>query len=153
MNSSPKTLEEALMWSAGPTDKEKAIFSAMLKIEATLLSATTKDVYVKMRTFVIALHAIIERLLNHLLKELSLSCGEEANFSCKICKLENYFKPSTLKHLRKINQFRNGFAHLYPQRHKKFNNLPEIPGLSSPGMNGSPERRGGHFRIAAMREV
>jgi len=104
-----------------PTDKEKSVFVAMIEIEKTLLDAHAKDAYVKMRTFILALHAIIERLLNHLLHELDLSCGEEASFSCKICKLEKHFKPKTRDYLKRINHLRNGFAHLYPQNHKRFN--------------------------------
>lgn len=119
MNKGPKTLEEAFSMPR-PTDKERAIFLSMLEIEETLLDAHTKDTYLKMRVFILALHAILERLLNHLLKQLGLSCGEEASFSCKVCKLESHFKLKTREYLKDINRFRNGFAHLYPQTHKKF---------------------------------
>ena len=73
-----------------------------------------------MRVFILALHAIIENLLNHLLKELGLSYGEKEHFSDKACKLKNHFKPETREYLKKVNLFRNGFAHLYPQDDKKF---------------------------------
>ena len=119
MNKGPKTLEEAFSMPR-PTDKERAIFLSMLEIEETLLDAPVKDTYIKMRFFILALHAIIESLLNHLLKELGVSYGEKEHFSDKAHRLKNHFKPETREYLKKVSSFRNGFAHLYRQNHQKF---------------------------------
>lgn len=103
-----------------PTENERAIFSSMLEIEESLLDTKAKNSYLKMRVFILALHAILERLLNHLLVQRDLSFDEEAGFSDKIHKLKKYFKPKTHTFLKDVNRLRNGFAHLYPQDHNKF---------------------------------
>ena len=119
MRKSPLTLEEVFLLP-NPTDKERAIFLSMMEMEESLLDAHSKDIYLKMRVFILALHAILERLLNHLLNQLGLPCDEEAGFSVKVCKLKDCFTPKTLEFLKNINRYRNGFAHLYPQNHRKF---------------------------------